>query len=106
MPKNIAFCGLDCGACPAFIATKNNNDELRQKTAAEWTARHQAKGSQEPPIQPREINCRGCLSKGPLYAHCRECAVRICGLGRGFKNCEDCPEYRCAKLTELQSHLF
>ncbi|GEM_PF-1574542 len=30
--KNMAICGLDCGSCPAFIATKNNDSELRIKT--------------------------------------------------------------------------
>jgi len=104
MSKNIAFCGLDCDACSAFIATKNNNDALRLKTAQEWTLRHRAKGG--PRVEPREINCYGCLSNGPLYTHCRECAVRACGLRRGLKSCQKCPECKCVKLTELQNHLF
>lgn len=29
----IAYCGLDCEKCDAFIATKNNDNLLREKTA-------------------------------------------------------------------------
>ncbi len=27
--KILAYCGIDCGACPAYIATKNDDDALR-----------------------------------------------------------------------------
>ena len=30
-------CGLDCENCAARIATVNNDDELREKTAKEWS---------------------------------------------------------------------
>ena len=37
MNKLIAACGLDCAACPAYIASATNDEELRKKTAAEWS---------------------------------------------------------------------
>lgn len=30
MEKMIAFCGLVCTECRAFIATQNNDEEIRQ----------------------------------------------------------------------------
>ena len=33
MDKLIACCGLDCRKCDAYIATMNNDDNLRKKTA-------------------------------------------------------------------------
>ena len=33
MNKMISVCGLDCEKCDAFIATKNNDQALREKTA-------------------------------------------------------------------------
>jgi hypothetical protein len=27
--KILAYCGIDCGACPAYIATQNDDDVLR-----------------------------------------------------------------------------
>ena len=100
--ENIGMCGLDCSRCPAFIATSNNDDDLRKKTAKEWTERHNS----NPILNPEDINCKGCLSDGLLSSHCSECKVRKCGLEKGIKNCKDCKEYKCNELTELQSHLF
>ena len=33
MNRMIAFCGLDCEKCDAYIATKNDDQALREKTA-------------------------------------------------------------------------
>jgi hypothetical protein len=104
--KHIAICGLNCSSCAVFIATKNNDDKLREKTAKEWTQRYVASNRNRPPLKPEEINCRGCLSAGPVYFHCLKCEIRKCGFGREIKNCKGCKEYKCAKLIELQSHLF
>ncbi len=105
--KHIAICGLDCSSCTAFIATKNNDDKLRGKTAKEWTERYRTTGRGRPPVKPEDINCFGCLSQaGPVYLYCLKCEIRKCGFGKGIKNCEECKDYRCEKLIELQSHFF
>ena len=104
--KYIAICGLDCGVCPAFIATKNNDDKLREKTAKEWTERYKESNRNRPPIKPEEINCCGCLSDGPVYFNCKRCEIRKCGFDKGIKNCQECKDYKCEKLVELQSHFF
>ena len=31
--QKFGCCGLSCNDCPVFIATENDDDELRQKTA-------------------------------------------------------------------------
>ena len=33
MNKMIAYCGLDCEKCDAYLATINDDHELRRKTA-------------------------------------------------------------------------
>lgn len=104
--KNIAMCGLDCSFCAAFIATQNNDNQLRGKTAQEWTKRYQKDGRNRPPVKTENINCQGCLSAGSVYLYCRQCAVRKCGLEKGIKNCKECQDYRCEKLIKLQSRLF
>jgi hypothetical protein len=104
--KYIAMCGLNCSSCAAFIATKNNDDKLIEKTAKEWTERYKESNRNRPPIKPEEINCRGCLSDGPVYFYCQCCDIRKCGFDKGIKNCQECKDYRCEKLIELQSHLF
>ncbi len=37
MNKMIAICGLDCEKCDAYIATKNNDQALREKSARLWS---------------------------------------------------------------------
>ena len=36
MKKLIAYCGLDCEKCDAYLATINDDQELRIKTAKLW----------------------------------------------------------------------
>lgn len=32
----VAYCGLDCGKCDAYLATINDDQVLREKTAKRW----------------------------------------------------------------------
>ena len=38
MKNSIAYCGLDCEKCEAYIATQNDDDDLRAKVAKEWNS--------------------------------------------------------------------
>ena len=58
MKELIAFCGLDCERCEAFIATKNDDDALRKKVAKEWSELNGVD------ITPEMINCQGCRTNG------------------------------------------
>jgi len=104
--KHKAMCGLNCSSCAAFIATENNDNKLREKTAKDWTEKYGAQSLNKPAIKPVEINCSGCLSQGPLYKHCYECEIRKCGFDKGIENCAECEKYKCNKLVELQSNFF
>lgn len=96
MDKMIAFCGLCCTDCNAYIATVNNDDALRAKTAKEWSQMYGAS------IKPADINCRGCLvTEGTLFGHCLECTIRLCGLKKKVDNCGHCQEYACGQLQEF-----
>ncbi len=101
----MAMCGLNCSSCAAFIATKNNDNKLRKKTAKDWTKKY--RGRNDPPVKPEDIYCLECLSQtGPLYPTCLKCEIRKCGLAKGIKNCKACKDYKCNKLIELQSSFF
>ncbi len=58
MNKMIAFCGLDCEKCDAYLATVTNDNALREKTAKLWAEMNNA------PITPEMINCMGCRADG------------------------------------------
>lgn len=96
MEKIIAFCGLDCSECSAFIATKENNDAKRREIAKEWSKEfgHEFK--------PEEINCYGCLdSTGPHINYCGVCEIRKCGMEKEVENCAYCVDYACEKLEKF-----
>ena len=87
MNKMIAICGLDCEKCDAYIATKNNDQALREKTAKLWSELNNA------PILPEHINCEGCRMDGKKTVYCDSlCAIRQCALKKGVTTCGDCTE--------------
>ncbi len=89
----IAFCGLDCAVCGAYLATQADDDALRAKTAGEWSARYNVD------IPPEEINCDGCRSEGRKFFYCATmCELRKCGISKGVDTCAACDEYPCEKL--------
>ncbi len=96
MEKIIGFCGLICTECPAYLATLNNDDEMRKKTAEKWSEMYHAD------IKPEGIKCNGCTTPGHKFHHCTECEMRLCGIAKGVKNCGWCAEYPCPKIKEFQ----
>lgn len=87
MRDMIAYCGLDCEKCDAYLATIHDDQALREKTAKLWAELNQA------PILPEHINCRGCRADGVKTVFCEHlCAVRQCALKRGAATCGSCPE--------------
>ena len=98
MSKTIAFCGLSCAECPTFIATRNDDDEARVKTAAMYADKFGFD------LKPEEINCDGCHSEsGNLISYCRTCAIRKCGQNKGIDNCTACNEQPCQKLIDFHT---
>ena len=96
MEKMIAFCGLTCTECPAFLATQNDDDTERKKTAEMWSEQYGR------PVKPEDINCDGCLTNtGRLFAHCNVCEIRKCGQEKGIDDCAYCDEYVCEKLDNF-----
>ena len=69
MKKMIAYCGLDCEKCDAYIATINDDQKLREKTAKLWAELNNA------PILPEQINCQGCRVDGLKTVFCRRSSL-------------------------------
>jgi hypothetical protein len=89
MEKNIVYCGLDCAQCPIYIATKNNDEELRKKTAEEWN------------LDVDDLYCDMCnTNSGRLAPFCLNCPIRDCAQGNNFSTCAECPDYPCEILAE------
>ena len=100
MKDMIAYCGLDCEACEAYIATKNDDDELRRKVAKLWSELNNVE------ITPEMINCEGCRVDGVKTVYCDSlCEIRQCAMKRKYETCGDCTELeRCGKVAVVISN--
>ena len=97
MRNMIAYCGLDCGKCDAYLATINDDQALREKTAKLWAELNNA------PILPEHINCEGCRVDGMKTVFCDGlCGIRQCALKKDVETCGDCPYMEsCQTVGEI-----
>ncbi|MDH5448094.1 MAG: DUF3795 domain-containing protein [Candidatus Bathyarchaeota archaeon] len=94
MQKIIAFCGLNCKNCRAYIATQENSNQKRKEVAEAWSTPNY-------PLKPEDINCDGCLliKNGRTISFMNACTIRQCGLEKQVENCAHCADYPCPKLA-------
>jgi hypothetical protein len=96
MERLIAYCGLDCAACNAYLATKANDAALIERTAAEWSEMYHSN------VTAKDVWCDGCTTQaGRLFGHCAECNIRACALAHQVANCGVCSEYCCDTVASF-----
>jgi len=93
--KMIAYCGLNCSNCDAYLATQQDNDGKREETAQKWSKLYKAE------INPEQINCDGCKSDGKKFSHCSVCDIRQCCITNRVENCAECEHYICDTLANF-----
>ena len=98
MSKCNGYCGLDCTKCPAYIALKTDDNDLRIKTAKEWTVKFNAQFS------PEMINCTGCKSaEKPQCGYCGMCPIRACGQKKNVEKCISCLDFeKCETRKDFE----
>jgi hypothetical protein len=95
MTEMIACCGLDCGACEAYLATASNDQVKLEELAAKWRTDYNS-----PDITIAQVSCMGCSSEsGPWCGYCAECGIRKCANEHGFATCAECTLYPCEQLS-------
>lgn len=95
----IAYCGLNCFECKAYIATKNKDDLLRAEVAQEWSEIYKIE------IKACNIECDGCKSNSSsLFFHCSNCEIRKCAINFKFEHCGKCKNYPCKKLKLIHDN--
>jgi hypothetical protein len=91
--KIIAYCGLVCSDCSAYIATQANDRVALQRVVEQWRQELDA-----PDMTVESVICDGCLGQGRKCGYCAACEIRACGVSRGVANCAHCTDYACDKL--------
>lgn len=94
MKDMIAYCGLDCETCDAYLATIHNDQALRERTAKLWSELNHA------PILPEHINCQGCRVDGMKTVYCDQlCPIRQCAMKKGVTTCGACPDFEGCQMV-------
>lgn len=99
MKKLIAYCGLDCEKCDAYLATVHDDQALREKTAKRWSELNHIT------IFPEDIHCEGCRAEGVKTVFCDKlCDIRQCALKKGVETCGACAELeKCPTVDKIIS---
>ncbi len=88
----MAPCGLYCGTCGVYIATRDNNPKFKAALGNLYGT------------PPEETECLGCMQTDPpekLYGFCRLCSIRDCVREQGFYSCHQCSDWPCDMITEF-----
>jgi len=82
----LAPCGLYCGVCGVYIATRDHNEKFKAILGELYGSK------------PEDTECLGCMQADPpelLYGFCSSCPIRQCVKDRGFYSCHQCTEFPC-----------
>ncbi len=91
----LAYCGLKCSICDAYLATWEDNDDKRKKIAQTWSKMYNHD------IKPEQVNCNGCKSDGIKFFHCDMCEIRECCISNSVDHCAACEHYICDILSKF-----
>lgn len=94
MNKKIAYCGLNCQSCDAYLATLHNDQKLKEATAKKWARLNQS------PILPEHIHCEDCRMPGAKTIFCETmCEIRKCAIKKRSLHLQ-----RLFQLRDLSNH--
>ncbi len=88
----MAPCGLYCGACGVYIATRDGNEKFKAAMGNLYGT------------SPEETQCLGCMQPDPpkiLYSYCKTCELRDCVKAKGFYSCHQCEEWPCSLVESF-----
>ena len=99
MEETIAFCGIECTVCPAFLATRAGDTEALSKVAAEWSEQFGVE------VTVESLLCDGCRAGARLCGYCDMCGVHQCASRRGVVTCAHCDAYGCKILEACPAYV-
>ena len=85
----MAPCGLYCGTCGVYIATRDDNAKFKAILGNLYGTK------------PEETECLGCMQADPaqkIYAFCQVCTIRDCVQSKGFYSCHQCDDWPCEMI--------
>jgi len=88
--RMVAYCGIVCTDCDAYIATQAEDMEALQEMAAK------ASGQLGIEMTAADGMCDGCkATTGRQIGYCHDCGVRSCAVQKHVETCAHCTDYPC-----------
>ena len=84
----LAPCGLYCGVCAVYIATRDDNLKFKERLTGVYNL----------PLE--QIYCKGCLSDD-VIVFCKVCAIKKCTKERGYEGCHQCDDWPCEHIEKF-----
>ncbi len=88
----MAPCGLYCGTCGIYIATRDGNEKFKKILGRVYG------------YKSEQIRCFGCMQPEPeaqLFAYCGSCQIRECVMAKDFYSCHQCGEWPCNLIEDF-----
>jgi hypothetical protein len=93
----VAYCGLVCSECPAYIATQADDLAAKEIVLEKWRIEYN-----HPGMTIADVTCDGCATVGGrLGGHPPVCSIRVCAKERAVRHCGACSDYACEKVSGL-----
>ena len=89
-------CGLYCGVCGVYFATRDQNDMFMDKLIKMY----QEKIPGLAKLKRADFQCDGCLSDR-LSIFCRVCAIKECTKAKGYEGCHQCDDWPCRHVENF-----
>ena len=92
----LAPCGLYCGVCGVYYATRDKNEKFMELLLGFY--RDRIPGLEN--ISPEDLQCEGCLSD-KLSVLCKGCSIRDCTHKKGYSGCHECDAFPCEFIDNI-----
>jgi hypothetical protein len=85
----IAYCGLNCEKCEAYIATQAGDEDAKERIAEKWRVAYNS-----PEITAANATCDGCAAAaGRVGGYGLQCPMRACARAKAIPTCAHCDSY-------------
>lgn len=92
----LAPCGLYCGVCGVYYATRDKNENFMERLAGFY------RGSvpDGDNLSTDDLECEGCLSDNTSI-FCKVCNIKDCTRSKGYEGCHECDDFPCQYIDEF-----
>ena len=94
--KFLSPCGLYCGVCSVYYATRDNNPKFLEKLLNFY--QNAMPGLENLTI--KDLECEGCLSDNISF-FCQVCSIKDCNKKKGYSGCHECDDFPCQFIADF-----